>query len=59
MASQSEQLLAAVADAYPHFAAVQRELVGSGFAYADEFEVGLDIILEALREPRRRLIDRG
>ena len=51
MASQSEQMLAAVADAYPHLAAVQRELVGSGFDYADEFEAGLDIILAALPEP--------
>jgi AcrR family transcriptional regulator len=52
MASLSEQMLAAMADAYPHLAAVQRELVGSGFVYADEFEAGLDIILAALPEPR-------
>lgn len=51
MASLSEQMLAAVADAYPHLGAVQRELVGSGFVYADEFEAGLDIILGALPEP--------
>ena len=31
MSSMSEQMLAAVADAYPHLASVQRELVGSGF----------------------------
>ncbi len=54
MASMSEQLLAAVADAYPHLATVQRELVGSGFDYADEFEAGLDIILGALPEPSSR-----
>ncbi len=51
MASMSEQMLAAVGDAYPHLASVQRELVGSGFDYADEFEAGLDIILGALPEP--------
>lgn len=54
MASQSEQMLAAMADAYPHLATVQRELVGSGFDYADEFEAGLDIILGALPEPSSR-----
>jgi AcrR family transcriptional regulator len=54
MASMSEQMLAAVADAYPHLAAVQRELVGSGFDYADEFEAGLDIILGALPQPSPR-----
>ncbi len=51
MASMSEQMLASVADAYPHLASVQRELVGSGFDYADEFEAGLDLILGALPEP--------
>ena len=54
MASMSEQVLAVVADAYPHLARVQRELVGSGFDYADEFEAGLDIILGALQEPSSR-----
>ena len=54
MASQSEQMLAAVADAYPHLAAVQRDLVASGFDYADEFEAGLDIILGALPDPSSR-----
>jgi AcrR family transcriptional regulator len=52
MASMSEQMLAAVADDYPHLAAVQRELVTAGFDYADEFEAGLDIILGALPDPR-------
>lgn len=51
MASMSEQMMAAVADAYPHLAAIQRELAGSGFVYADEFEAGLDIIMGALPEP--------
>jgi hypothetical protein len=30
---------------------VPRELVGSGFVYADEFDADLDIILAALPEP--------
>jgi AcrR family transcriptional regulator len=54
MASMSDQMLAAVADAYPHLARVQRELVGAGFDYADEFEAGLDIIMGALPEPSMR-----
>jgi AcrR family transcriptional regulator len=53
MEAVSDQMLAAMADAYPHLARVQRELVGSGFAYVDEFEAGLDLILEALPEPGR------
>ena len=51
MASMCEQMLARVADAYPHLARVQRDLVGAGFDYADEFEAGLDIIMGALPEP--------
>jgi hypothetical protein len=51
MAAVSEQMLASMADAYPHLARVQRKLVGSGFDYADEFKTGLDIILGALPEP--------
>ena len=53
MAEQSAQMLAAMADAYPNLATVQRELVGKGFVYAEEFEAGLDIILPALPEPVR------
>ena len=51
MATMSEQMLAQVADAYPSLAAVQRDLVGAGFDYGDEFEAGLDIIMSALPEP--------
>ena len=51
MAAASEQMLARLADAYPNLARVQRELVGSGFDYADEFEAGLEIILGALPDP--------
>jgi AcrR family transcriptional regulator len=50
MEAASEQIMAAMADAYPHLARVQRELVGSRFVYADEFEAGLDIIMSALPE---------
>ena len=53
MAEQSAQMLAGMADAYPNLAAVERELVGTGFVYAEEFEAGLDIILPALPEPVR------
>jgi len=53
MEEQSAQMLAAMADAYPNLATVQRELVGKGFVYAEEFEAGLDIILPALPEPVR------
>ena len=51
MAEQSEQMLAAMENAFPNLAAVQRDLVASGFVYADEFEAGLDIILRALPDP--------
>lgn len=51
MASLSEQMLSASSAAYPHLATVQRELVGSGFDYADEFEAGLDILMGALPDP--------
>jgi AcrR family transcriptional regulator len=51
MEALSAEMLARMADAYPNLARVQRELVGSGFDYADEFEAGLDIILGALPEP--------
>jgi Tetracyclin repressor-like, C-terminal domain len=51
MVAMSDEMLARMADAFPHLARVQRELVGSGFDYADEFEAGLDIILGALPEP--------
>ena len=42
------------ADVYPHLTRVALELMESGFSYADEFEAGLDLILDALeRMPRR------
>jgi AcrR family transcriptional regulator len=36
------------ADEYPHLVRVSSELIGSGFVYADEFEYGLDLILDAI-----------
>ena len=33
---------------YPHLDAVAKELIGAGFRYADEFEPGLDLILDGL-----------
>lgn len=51
MALISDEMLAGVEAAYPRLASVQRELAGSGFVYADEFEAGLDIILPALPGP--------
>jgi hypothetical protein len=45
----SEGLLANLqADEYPNSARVARELLTSGFDYADEFEFGLDLILDAI-----------
>lgn len=40
------------ADLYPHLKEVATELVQSGFAYADEFEVGLDLILDGIERVR-------
>jgi hypothetical protein len=40
--------------AYPHLAAVARELAATGFVYADEFEIGLDLILNAITPRGRR-----
>lgn len=49
LAAMSEELLANLqADEYPNSARVARELLASGFDYADEFEFGLDLILDAI-----------
>jgi AcrR family transcriptional regulator len=49
LAAVGELLLAQVpADRYPNFARVSAELLASGFDYADEFEFGLDLILEGI-----------
>jgi AcrR family transcriptional regulator len=38
--------------AYPNLERVGRELVGAGFRYADEFEYGLDLILDGIERDR-------
>ena len=44
-----EELLAQVpADEYPSFVRVAAELLASGFDYGDEFEFGLDLILDGI-----------
>jgi AcrR family transcriptional regulator len=49
LAAMSEEILANLqADEYPNSARVARELLTSGFDYADEFEFGLDLILDAI-----------
>jgi AcrR family transcriptional regulator len=49
LAAMSEEILANLqADEYPNSARVAKELLTSGFDYADEFEFGLDLILDAL-----------
>jgi AcrR family transcriptional regulator len=49
LAAMSEEVLANLqADEYPNSARVARELLTSGFDYADEFEFGLDLILDAI-----------
>jgi len=41
-------------DEYPHLKAVASELMAIGFDYADEFEFGLDLILDGLERARSR-----
>ena len=49
LAAMSEGILANLqADEYPNSARVARELLTSGFDYADEFEFGLDLLLDAI-----------
>ena len=49
LAAMGEQLLAQVpADQYPNLARVSAELLASGFDYGDEFEFGLDLILDGI-----------
>ena len=49
----AELLGGADPDAYPNLARVSTELLAAGFDYADEFEVGLDLVLDALRRVDR------
>lgn len=49
LAAMSEEILANLrAEEYPNSARVARELLTSGFDYGDEFEFGLDLILDAI-----------
>jgi len=41
-------------DEYPHLKAVGTELIALGFNYADEFEFGLDLILDGLAQIRAK-----
>ncbi len=47
-AQVGDDLIAAIPDDYPHLKRVGGELLASGFDYGDEFEFGLDFILDAL-----------
>jgi AcrR family transcriptional regulator len=54
LAALGEELLAQVpADTYPSFVRVSAELLASGFDYGDEFEFGLDLILEGIERALR------
>jgi len=54
LAALGGELLAQVpADTYPSFVRVSRELLASGFDYGDEFEFGLDLILEGIARVRQ------
>lgn len=49
LAAVGEDLLAHLpVDAYPNLVHVSRELLASGFDYSDEFEFGLDLILDGI-----------
>ena len=54
LAVVGEQMLAQVqADQYPNLVRVSGELLASGFDYADEFEFGLDLILDGIERALR------
>ena len=49
LAAVGEVALARVpADQYPNLVRVGAELIASGFDYADEFEFGLDVVLDGI-----------
>ena len=55
LAEVGELLLAQVpADTYPNFVRVSAELLASGFDYGNEFEFGLDLILEGIERTTQR-----
>jgi AcrR family transcriptional regulator len=52
---EADQLVQAIpAGAYPYLAETAATLIASGYDYADEFEFGLDLILDAFDELRPR-----
>lgn len=54
LANVGEELLAQVpADRYPSFVRVSAELLASGFDYGNEFEFGLDLILDGIERALR------
>src|SRR5262245_30389759 len=52
MEAMAETMIAGGAEAYPHLQRVATELVAAGFSYADEFDFGLELILDGI--DRRR-----
>ena len=48
LAAVGDDLIAALPDDYPYLKSVGAELLAEGFDYGDEFEFGLDLILDAL-----------
>jgi AcrR family transcriptional regulator len=50
----AELLGGADPDAYPHLARASAELLAGGFDYADEFEVGLDLVIDAITRLEQR-----
>ena len=55
LAAVGELLIAQVpADQYPNLVRVSAELFASGFDYADEFEFGLDLILDGIGRALQR-----
>lgn len=52
LAALGPEILAGYAGRYPHLETAATELIASGFRYGDEFEPGLDLILDALERGR-------
>jgi hypothetical protein len=52
LAALGPEILAGYAGRYPHLETAAEELIASGFRYGDEFEPGLDLILDAIERGR-------
>ena len=52
LAALAPEMVARYAGRYPHLETVATDLIASGFRYGDEFEPGLDLILDALERDR-------